>query len=110
MTSRRRGVTGEAEEVTGVVGRLVVAEGSKSERAALGLSEAEGGFVVVHVVGDNPFEEGRLASRLGERLTLVGRWRNGVLRVEASSLPPLAAHGTTEGPEAGSGSNEEAEG
>ncbi len=84
--SLRRGTTGEPASVEGRIERFRIAEGSKSEHAALGVATDDGGFVVVHVVGDTPFAEETLAAAEGRRARANGVWRNGKVRVERDAF------------------------
>lgn len=97
--ARRRGKTGEREQVDGLVSSLPVAAASKSEHDALGIETSAGEFLVVHVAGDTPFAEETLRAVIGQRVRLDGTWRNGTLRVDRAGLvvvePPAATE--TEG-------------
>jgi hypothetical protein len=95
VSGRRREKAGTEESVEGTVAREPIAVGSKSEHAALGVREASGTFVVVHIAGDTPFAEETLTALVGQRVTARGRWRNGVLRVERAALEVQSPEGAS---------------
>ena len=82
----RRDTTSAEGRATGTVFKQLVAAGSKSERLGFGLLEDDDRFVLVHIIGDNPFGPSTLETHLGQRLSLRGIWRNGQLRVSAEEF------------------------
>lgn len=92
----RLGENGSESTIRGRLTREKVDEGSKSERSAPVLEEADGQRTRVYVIGDNPYENRSLNEIEGQEVTARGRWRNGVLRVAGEDLE---VHGT-ETPEA----------
>ncbi len=73
-------MTADETELTGVVEMRVVNAGSHAEHRAPVLVTAEAAHRL-HLPGENAFEEPTLAALQGRRVTVVGTWRAGVLRV-----------------------------
>jgi len=96
-SSLRRGPSGLAESVAGVLEFTEVAPGSKSSHAGPVLRTAGGG-VRVYVIGDNPFENATLRPLSGMALAVRGVWHNGVLRIEPDALRAGAGDGVEDGP------------
>lgn len=84
-----KGKSGTPDSLEGTVARYLLLEGTRSEHEAPVVVLDDGTAVRVHVVGDNPMEQGTLVNLLGKRVSVSGTWRNGVLRVEAPSLTVL---------------------
>lgn len=77
---------GAPVQATGRVAFHPVAEGSRSERQAPVLLGEDGRTYLLHLIGENPFEQPTLRRLAGRRVSVSGNFRAGVVRVEASQL------------------------
>ena len=100
----RMGENGSESTIRGRLTREVVDAGSKSERSAPVLEEADGQRTRVYVIGDNPYENGSLSGIEGQEVTARGRWRTPGLgaghrrRSARLELPRRAAERNLDGP------------
>jgi hypothetical protein len=101
--SRLRGVSGNADTLVGEVAFVAVAEGSHSAHQGPVLRTPQG-EARLYAVGDNPFENASWRPLDGVRVRVMGRWRNGVLRVEPAEIelfsPPEEVEPPAVSPEA----------
>ncbi len=99
-----RGANGGLLTTEGVIAFVVLSEGSHAERSGpvlvRGPAEAD---LQLYLVGDNPFENKGLRAYDGERVRVVGSWRNGVLRVDPGSIEGVAVAKVETAPEAVAG-------
>jgi hypothetical protein len=75
--------------VEGVVFLHLVDAGSKSEHERPMVIDDVGAPHRVHVIGDNPFEEGSLRGLVGQRVRAEGTMRGETLRVSPDALVVL---------------------
>ena len=85
------GTTGEPIALTGTIMKGVVLTGSKSEHVGPILRADDGIEYRLFLVGDNPFQNASMNAVMGQRVTLSGVWRNGVVRVAPADLSVVAA-------------------
>ncbi len=75
--------------VEGVVSLVIVEAGSKSEHRRPVVVDDQGGTHLIHVVGDNPFDEETLTALVGRRVRAEGTSHGTRLRVERDHLVML---------------------
>ena len=83
--------TGEPADLEGELREQSLFDGSKSEHSAPILVTEDGALVRVMIDGDNPFTHDLLRPHLGQRVSVRGTWRRGVVRVAAEDLKVLEA-------------------
>jgi hypothetical protein len=80
------GASGDSSKIIGTLAAEMVGEESKSAHSAPVLTDDEGCKYKIFVVGDNQFENETLQEYIGTRISVLGIWRNGTLRVEPSDI------------------------
>ena len=85
------GTSGESITLTGTITKGEVLTGSKSEHVGPILRSDDGTEYRLFLIGDNPFQNESTDSLIGQRVTLSGVWRNGVVRVAPADLSVVAA-------------------
>jgi hypothetical protein len=80
------GASGDSSKIIGTLAVEMVGEESKSAHSAPVLTDDEGCKYKIFVVGDNQFENETLQEYIGTRISVLGIWRNGTLRVEPSGI------------------------
>lgn len=96
------GTTGESIELTGTITKAEVLTGSKSEHVGPILRSDDGAEYRLYLIGDIPFQNQSTDSLMGQRVTVSGVWRNGVVRVAPADLSVVApAQQSPEAPDLG---------